>query len=120
VTTVEIGIIIYQYDGLDDAVGKLEAEALALLNNFLEDGVHRLVDLLEAARHAGELGQDGGPRREQVRDVETAEHTSRKRLNTCGTIYFYRRIRLSTDCAISSGGSLIKPPLEIVFLLAVP
>ena len=35
-------------------------------------------------------------------------------------IYFYRRIRLSTDCAISSGGSLRKPPLEIVFLLAVP
>jgi hypothetical protein len=37
-----------------------------------------------------------------------------------GTIYFYRRIRLSTDCVISSGGSLRKPPLEIVFLLAVP
>jgi hypothetical protein len=35
-------------------------------------------------------------------------------------IYFYRRIRLSTDCAISSGGSLRKPPLEIVFLVAVP
>jgi hypothetical protein len=28
-------------------------------------------------------------------------------------IYFYRRIRLSTDCAISSGGSLRKPPVEI-------
>jgi hypothetical protein len=37
-----------------------------------------------------------------------------------GTIYFYRRFRLSTDCVISSGGSLRKPPLEIVFLLAVP
>jgi hypothetical protein len=37
-----------------------------------------------------------------------------------GTIYFYKRIRLSTDCVISSGGSLRKPPLEIVFLLAVP
>jgi hypothetical protein len=35
-------------------------------------------------------------------------------------IYFYRRIRLSTDCAIFSGGSLRKPPLEIVFLVAVP
>jgi hypothetical protein len=34
--------------------------------------VHRLVDVLEAARHAGELGQDGGPPREQVRDVEAA------------------------------------------------
>jgi hypothetical protein len=37
-----------------------------------------------------------------------------------GTIYFYRRFRLCTDCVISSGGSLRKPPLEIVFLLAVP
>jgi hypothetical protein len=30
------------------------------------------------------------------------------------TIYFYRRIRLSTDCVISSGGFLRKPPLKIV------
>jgi hypothetical protein len=58
--------------------------------------------------------------------------TSRKRLNACGTIYFYRRIRLSTDCAIfsgdffnktvtknriSSGGFLKEPPLEIIFIL---
>jgi hypothetical protein len=46
--------------------------------------------------------------------------TSRKRFNACGTIYFYRRIRLSTDYAIFSGGFLRKPPLEIVFLEAVP
>jgi hypothetical protein len=37
-----------------------------------------------------------------------------------GTIYFYRRIRLSTDYVMFSGGSLKKLPLEIVFLLAVP
>jgi hypothetical protein len=54
--------------------------------------------------------------------IASGERTfiSRKRFNTCGTIYFYRQIRLSTDCAISSGGSLRKSPLEIVFLLAVP
>jgi hypothetical protein len=45
--------------------------------------------------------------------------TSRKRLNACGTIYFYRQIRLSIDCAIFSGGFLRKQPLEIVFLEAV-
>jgi hypothetical protein len=47
-------------------------------------------------------------------------HTSRKRLKACGTVYFYRRIRLSIVCAIFSGGFLRKPPLEIVFLEAVP
>jgi hypothetical protein len=47
-------------------------------------------------------------------------NTSRKKLKACGTIYFYRRIRLSTDCAIFSGGFLRKPPLKIVFLQAVP
>jgi hypothetical protein len=31
-------------------------------------------------------------------------YTSRKRLKACGTIHFYRRIRLSTACAIFSGG----------------
>jgi hypothetical protein len=68
-----------------------------------------------AATGAAATGAEGA-------ETETAEdpNTSRKRLNTCGTIYFYRQIRLSTDCAISSGGSLRKPPLEIVFLLAVP
>jgi hypothetical protein len=47
-------------------------------------------------------------------------YTSRKRLKACGAVYFYSRIRLSTDCAIFSGGFLRKPPLEIVFLEAVP
>jgi hypothetical protein len=42
-------------------------------------------------------------------------YTSRKRLNARGTIYFYRRIRLSTDCAIFSGGFLRKPPLKSYF-----
>jgi hypothetical protein len=42
--------------------------------------------------------------------------TSRKRLKDYGTIYFYRRIRLLTDCVIFSGGSLKKLPLKIVFL----
>ena len=68
----------YVHEVLVDVLGGVAAldlfvaDALALLDNFLEDGVHRLVDLLEAARHAGELGQDGGPRREQVWDVEAA------------------------------------------------
>jgi hypothetical protein len=45
------------------------------------------------------------------------EHdTSRKKLKTCGAIYFYRRIRLWTTYTIFSGGSLRKPSLEIVFL----
>jgi hypothetical protein len=35
-------------------------------------------------------------------------------------VYFYRRIQLSTDCAIFSDGSLSKPPLEIVILQTVP
>jgi hypothetical protein len=47
-------------------------------------------------------------------------YTSRKRLKACGALYFYRRIRLSTVYAIFSGGFLRKPPLEIVFLVAVP
>jgi hypothetical protein len=47
-------------------------------------------------------------------------NTSRKRLKACGAIHFYRRIRLSTACAIFSGGFLRKPPLGIVFLEAVP
>jgi hypothetical protein len=46
--------------------------------------------------------------------------TSRKRLKACGAVYFYRRIRLSTVCAIFSGGLLRKPQLEIVFLEAAP
>jgi hypothetical protein len=45
--------------------------------------------------------------------------TSRKMLKACGVVYFYRRIQLSTACAIFSGGFLRKPPLEIVFLEAV-
>jgi hypothetical protein len=45
--------------------------------------------------------------------------TSRKRLKACGAVHFYRRIQLSTACAIFSGGFLRKPPLEIVFLEAV-
>jgi hypothetical protein len=44
--------------------------------------------------------------------VRLATITSRKRLKACGTIYFYKRIRLSTDCAIFSGGSLRKPPVN--------
>jgi hypothetical protein len=48
------------------------------------------------------------------------ENTSRKSLKACGAIHFYRRIRLSTACAIFSGVFLRKPPLEIVFLEAVP
>jgi hypothetical protein len=47
-------------------------------------------------------------------------NTSTKSSKHVGTIYFYWRIRLSTDCVIYIGGSLRKPPLEIVFLLAVP
>jgi hypothetical protein len=43
---------------------------------------------------------------------ETNWSTSRKRLKVCGALYFYRRIRLSTVCAIFSGGFLRKPPLE--------
>jgi hypothetical protein len=39
--------------------------------------------------------------------------TSKKGSKPAGTIYFYRRFRLSTDCVISSGGSLRKPPVEI-------
>jgi hypothetical protein len=46
--------------------------------------------------------------------------TSRKRFKACGAVYFYRRIRLSTVCAIFNGGFLRKPPLEIVFLEPVP
>jgi hypothetical protein len=53
-------------------------------------------------------------------EYELAEtNTSRKRLKACGVVYFYRRIQLSTVCAIFSGGFLRKPPLEIVFLDAV-
>jgi hypothetical protein len=52
--------------------------------------------------------------------VVESMYTSRKRLKACGAVYFYSRIRLSTDCAIFSGGFLRKPPLEIVFLEAVP
>jgi hypothetical protein len=47
------------------------------------------------------------------------DHNSRKRLKACSVVYFYKRIQLSTACAIS-GGSLIKLPLEIVFLYTVP
>jgi hypothetical protein len=39
--------------------------------------------------------------------------TSIKRLKACRMIYFYRRIRLSTACAIFSGGSLRKPHVKI-------
>jgi hypothetical protein len=46
-------------------------------------------------------------------------HTSRKRLKAYGAVYFYKRIRLSTACAIFSDGLLRKPSLEIVFLEAV-
>ncbi|KAL5652914.1 hypothetical protein ACJX0J_038372, partial [Zea mays] len=47
-------------------------------------------------------------------DKQASSHEgNRKRLNACGMIYFYRRIRLSTDCAIFSGGFLRKPPLKI-------
>jgi hypothetical protein len=45
--------------------------------------------------------------------------TSRKRLKAYETIYFYRRIRLSTDCAIFSDDFLRKLPLKIVFIQAV-
>jgi hypothetical protein len=60
-----------------------------------------------------------------VRPVSTqlrvyATVTSRKTLKAYGAIYFYRRIQLSTDCAIFSGGFLRKPPLEIVFSETVP
>jgi hypothetical protein len=54
-------------------------------------------------------------------NILTKHHREIKRFVTlvqkgskpAGTIYFYRRIRLSTDCVISSGGSLRKPPVEI-------
>jgi hypothetical protein len=48
------------------------------------------------------------------------QSTSRKRLKACDTVYFYRRIRLSIVYTIFSSGFLRKPPLEIVFLEAVP
>jgi hypothetical protein len=51
--------------------------------------------------------------------ADVVDCTSRKRLKACGAVYFYRRIQLSTVCAIFSGGFLRKPPLEIVFLDAV-
>jgi hypothetical protein len=47
-------------------------------------------------------------------------HVEWIRFSTVCALYFYRRIRLSTICAIFSGGFLRKPPLEIVFLEAVP
>jgi hypothetical protein len=50
--------------------------------------------------------------------VTTSLPLVQKGSKSAGTIYFYRRIRLSTDCVISSGGSLRKPSLEIVFLVA--
>jgi hypothetical protein len=74
---------------------------------FLDDDHH--LDPVDMSTIAAK----GGTRQTQVPLVE-------KGLKPAGTIYFYRRIRLSTDCVISSGGSLRKPPLEIVFLLAVP
>jgi hypothetical protein len=80
-----------------------------------------LATSLEVPVEAAETGtSDGDGASVPFLSAPVALLTSRKRLKAYGAVYFYRRIRLSTVCAIFSGGFLRKPPLEIVFLETVP
>ncbi|BAS86310.1 Os03g0741525, partial [Oryza sativa Japonica Group] len=69
VDEVLVGVLIIGGTAVVDLVA---ADAPPLVDDLLQDGVDRLVDAAEAALHAGDRGERGGPRREEVGDFEAA------------------------------------------------